>query len=216
MVPRLLWRCCGDGLVRRPPTDAKFRNHCVPPWYVFCQLSEAVSPIIWHLSSPPLSILPSFSVRAWCQSDTLVPKQYLFRLRRDHCLFLSIVFNFLLPSAPSHFNRGLLTSQHPGITPLQPSPPSSAVRRARFQTHQSVMLGLALPALAVGSAAMWWNKHLHGAQHFTTWHSWFGAATVVWVVSFCAPPESRLIGLCVVCAVDGSSDHRIRYGLVRR
>jgi cytochrome b-561 domain-containing protein 2 len=36
--------------------------------------------------------------------------------------------------------------------------------------------------MAIGTAAMWWNKHLHGAKHFTTWHSWFGVATVVWVV----------------------------------
>lgn len=70
-----------------------------------------------------------------------------------------------------------------GITPLQPSPPSTIVRQTRFKTHQNAMLGLALPALAVGTAAMWWNKHLHGAQHFTTWHSWFGLATVSWVVS---------------------------------
>jgi len=45
------------------------------------------------------------------------------------------------------------------------------------------MLGLALPALAVGTAAMWWNKHIHGSKHFTTWHSWFGLACVGWVVS---------------------------------
>ncbi|CAD6567819.1 MAG: hypothetical protein TREMPRED_004020 [Tremellales sp. Tagirdzhanova-0007] len=69
-----------------------------------------------------------------------------------------------------------------GITPLQPSPPNSKVRQTRLNTHQSAMLGLVLPAFAVGSAAMWWNKHLHGADHFTTWHGRFGLATIVWVM----------------------------------
>ncbi|KAI9637237.1 uncharacterized protein MKK02DRAFT_24354 [Dioszegia hungarica] len=69
------------------------------------------------------------------------------------------------------------------IFPLQPpTPSSSAVRTSRFQLHQRWMYALALPALAVGTAAMWWNKHVHGAPHFTTWHSWFGAATVIWVL----------------------------------
>lgn len=69
------------------------------------------------------------------------------------------------------------------IFPLQPpTPSSSSVRTSRFQLHQRWMYALALPALAVGTAAMWWNKHVHGAPHFTTWHSWFGAATVIWVV----------------------------------
>ena len=70
-----------------------------------------------------------------------------------------------------------------GITPLQPSPKSNEIRKNRFATHQYVMLGLVLPALAVGTAAMWWNKHLHGANHFVSWHGKFGLVTVVWVVS---------------------------------
>ena len=70
-----------------------------------------------------------------------------------------------------------------GITPLQPSPKTTEIRKNRFATHQVVMLGLVLPALAVGTAAMWWNKHAHGAVHFASWHGKFGLATVVWVVS---------------------------------
>ncbi|KAK4685064.1 hypothetical protein P7C73_g5097, partial [Tremellales sp. Uapishka_1] len=66
-----------------------------------------------------------------------------------------------------------------GITPLQPSTSSSDLRKKRLATHQTLLLGLALPALAVGTAGMWWNKHVHGAKHFTTWHSWFGVACVV-------------------------------------
>ena len=69
------------------------------------------------------------------------------------------------------------------ITPLQPPPATSHVRQTRLQTHQTLFVALALPALAIGVSAMWWNKHVHGAQHFTTWHSWFGLAAVAWVVS---------------------------------
>ncbi|KAK8854949.1 hypothetical protein IAR55_003688 [Kwoniella newhampshirensis] len=69
-----------------------------------------------------------------------------------------------------------------GVTPLQPPPSNSATRSSRFKSHQNLMLLLALPALAIGSAAMIYNKYLHGAQHFTTWHSWFGLGVVGWVV----------------------------------
>jgi hypothetical protein len=69
-----------------------------------------------------------------------------------------------------------------GITPLQPPPPGSAVRAKRFNIHQYVLSGVTVPAMGLGVAAMWWNKHVHSADHFTTWHAWFGLATVGWVV----------------------------------
>jgi len=69
-----------------------------------------------------------------------------------------------------------------GITPLQPPPPTSKTRQTRLDTHQYVMLGVMSPAFTIGTLAMWWNKHVHGATHFTTWHSWFGLATVGWMV----------------------------------
>ncbi|WVR07376.1 hypothetical protein IAU60_004417 [Kwoniella sp. DSM 27419] len=69
-----------------------------------------------------------------------------------------------------------------GITPLQPPPPSSGTRQTRFKTHQSFMLGLALPALAIGSVAMVYNKYLHGAAHFTSWHAKFGLTAILWVL----------------------------------
>lgn len=28
---------------------------------------------------------------------------------------------------------------------------------------------------------MWWNKHIHAAPHFTTWHAWFGLASISWM-----------------------------------
>ncbi|WWD18899.1 hypothetical protein CI109_103355 [Kwoniella shandongensis] len=69
-----------------------------------------------------------------------------------------------------------------GITPLQPPPPNSVTRSSRFKSHQNLILLLALPALSIGSAAMIYNKYLHSAKHFTTWHSWFGLAVVGWTL----------------------------------
>ncbi len=70
----------------------------------------------------------------------------------------------------------------PGITPLQPPPTSTSTRKTRLRTHQTLLLALSLPLMIVGTAAMWWNKHVHSAKHFTTWHSWFGMATVAWML----------------------------------
>ena len=70
-----------------------------------------------------------------------------------------------------------------GILPIQPPPASTTVRAERFKTHQGLILGIAMPVLALGSASMWWNKHIHGAAHFTTWHSWCGLTALGWIVS---------------------------------
>jgi cytochrome b-561 domain-containing protein 2 len=70
-----------------------------------------------------------------------------------------------------------------GIIPLQPpTPGSGSTRTKRTNTHQAILGGLAIPAMAVGVAAMWMNKHVHSAQHFTTWHATFGLVTLGWVV----------------------------------
>lgn len=45
----------------------------------------------------------------------------------------------------------------------------------------------AFPTFAVGVGSMWWNKHIHGAKHFTTWHGLLGAIAVVWMVRCPAP-----------------------------
>nr|XP_019044517.1 hypothetical protein I302_06429 [Kwoniella bestiolae CBS 10118]OCF23447.1 hypothetical protein I302_06429 [Kwoniella bestiolae CBS 10118] len=70
-----------------------------------------------------------------------------------------------------------------GITPLQPPSPNSTTKQTRFKTHQSVMLGFALPLLAIGSSAMIYNKYIHGAKHFTTWHAKLGLISVLWVIA---------------------------------
>lgn len=69
-----------------------------------------------------------------------------------------------------------------GVFPLQPPAKTSATRSKRFDIHQRTMLGVAMPVMAAGVAAMYINKHVHSAPHFTTWHSWFGLTTVAWVV----------------------------------
>ncbi|WWD02466.1 hypothetical protein V865_000506 [Kwoniella europaea PYCC6329] len=76
-----------------------------------------------------------------------------------------------------------ITASLLGITPLQPPPPNSTAKQNRFKTHQLVMLGLALPLLAIGSSAMIYNKYIHGAKHFTTWHGKLGLIFVIWVVA---------------------------------
>lgn len=43
-------------------------------------------------------------------------------------------------------------------------------------------MGLGSLGMSVGVAAMWMNKHVHAAKHFTTWHSFFGLVTLGWVV----------------------------------
>ncbi|ORY35367.1 hypothetical protein BCR39DRAFT_3781 [Naematelia encephala] len=93
-------------------------------------------------------------------------------------LFLPLTWYFVLSGSLSAMGWFAL---HP---PLQSLAITAflLVRQARFNTHQTVLLGLALPAMALGTASMWWNKHVHGAVHFTTWHSWFGIGTVFWMV----------------------------------
>ena len=56
-----------------------------------------------------------------------------------------------------------------GILTLQPTR-SATSKKAGLARHQLIQLGLAVPVLLVGTAFMWWNKHVHGAAHFTTWH----------------------------------------------
>ncbi|WWC71712.1 uncharacterized protein I206_105670 [Kwoniella pini CBS 10737] len=70
-----------------------------------------------------------------------------------------------------------------GITPLQPPSTNSSIKQNRFKSHQSIMLGLALPILTIGSLAMVYNKYIHGSSHFTTWHGKLGLISIIWIIT---------------------------------
>ncbi|WWC63132.1 uncharacterized protein I303_105732 [Kwoniella dejecticola CBS 10117] len=70
-----------------------------------------------------------------------------------------------------------------GITPLQPPGTNSSIKATRFKSHQNIMLGLALPILTIGSVAMVYNKYLHGAPHFTSWHGKLGLISICWILA---------------------------------
>ncbi|RXK38122.1 hypothetical protein M231_04583 [Tremella mesenterica] len=68
-----------------------------------------------------------------------------------------------------------------GITPLQPYPSSTHIRQTRLITHQTFIY-LSSLFLLLGTSAMWYNKHLHSAKHYTTWHGRFGLLFVCWII----------------------------------
>ncbi len=74
-------------------------------------------------------------------------------------------------------------STHPAIQSLQSTPSPSTTRQRAFRIHQILLLVLALPLFAIGVSAMWYNKHSHGAKHFTSWHGLGGLIVVLWMVS---------------------------------
>jgi uncharacterized membrane protein len=55
------------------------------------------------------------------------------------------------------------------------------VRAARLAVHQRILLGIALPAMAVGTCFMYYNKSVNGADHITTWHATAGVVTILWM-----------------------------------
>ncbi|TDL22715.1 hypothetical protein BD410DRAFT_788002 [Rickenella mellea] len=73
------------------------------------------------------------------------------------------------------FGAGILTLQ-----PTSKSDPDG--KRNGLRRHQIFNFGLGLPFIIAGSTLMFVNKQLHGAPHFTTWHSTFGAISFVWVI----------------------------------
>jgi hypothetical protein len=57
----------------------------------------------------------------------------------------------------------------PGILTLQPtSQPETKV--AGFFRHQTAMLFIGFPVIALGTSSVVYNKYLHGSEHATTWH----------------------------------------------
>ncbi|OBZ75657.1 hypothetical protein A0H81_04475 [Grifola frondosa] len=68
-----------------------------------------------------------------------------------------------------------------GIMTLQPTS-HPKTKAAGLVRHQLAMFFLGVPAITLGTLAMVFNKYLHGAEHFTTWHGTFGILSVTWMV----------------------------------
>lgn len=60
-------------------------------------------------------------------------------------------------------------SAHTGILTLQPTS-QARTKAAGLTRHQVVILALGVPAISVGTFAIYYRKSLHDHPHFTTWH----------------------------------------------
>ncbi|TFK25039.1 hypothetical protein FA15DRAFT_668912 [Coprinopsis marcescibilis] len=70
-----------------------------------------------------------------------------------------------------------------GIVTLQPTSQSQPKDKAAgLVRHQIVVLGLAFPAILVGTWAIWHNKNLRNAPHYTSWHGTFGGLCIMWLI----------------------------------
>ncbi|KAH7889930.1 hypothetical protein F5I97DRAFT_1934732 [Phlebopus sp. FC_14] len=67
-----------------------------------------------------------------------------------------------------------------GILTLQPTS-QPQTKAAGLQRHQIAMIGLGFPLILLGTLAMIYNKALHAAPHFTSWHGTLGIIAVVWL-----------------------------------
>ncbi|TIA86185.1 hypothetical protein E3P99_03757 [Wallemia hederae] len=67
------------------------------------------------------------------------------------------------------------------ILSLQPTKSGNTKLRA-FNKHRKLISYLSLPSFVLGSSAMYYNKYLHSAPHFTSWHSTFGLVTLALLV----------------------------------
>jgi len=68
-----------------------------------------------------------------------------------------------------------------GILTLQPTS-APETKKAGLQRHQLAILYVGFPSILLGALAISYNKYLHEASHFTTWHGTFGVISVVWLV----------------------------------
>ncbi|KAG6333980.1 hypothetical protein ID866_5103 [Astraeus odoratus] len=68
-----------------------------------------------------------------------------------------------------------------GILTLQPTS-HPETKAAGLQRHQIAMIGVGIPCILVGTSVMIYNKSLHSAAHFTSWHGTFGIITVAWII----------------------------------
>ncbi|KAG9318240.1 hypothetical protein JVU11DRAFT_321 [Chiua virens] len=68
-----------------------------------------------------------------------------------------------------------------GILTLQPTS-QPKTKAAGLQRHKIAMIGLGVPLILAGTAAIILQKNSHLSPHFTSWHGTFGIITVAWIV----------------------------------
>uniref|UniRef100_A0A8H7Y5E0 Cytochrome b561 domain-containing protein n=1 Tax=Psilocybe cubensis TaxID=181762 RepID=A0A8H7Y5E0_PSICU len=68
-----------------------------------------------------------------------------------------------------------------GIITLQPTN-QPKTKAAGLMRHQLAIFVVGFPTIALGTIAVSYNKWLRGADHFTTWHGFFGIITMAWLV----------------------------------
>jgi len=69
-----------------------------------------------------------------------------------------------------------------GILTLQPTSLAQPKAKAKgFSRHHLFMFFLGFPSIVLGSTAIIYNKSLHGASHFVTWHGFLGIIALSWM-----------------------------------
>lgn len=64
---------------------------------------------------------------------------------------------------------------------LQPT--STPSQKHEGTRSHSVLMALSLASFVAGVTVIWYNKHIHGAQHYTSTHGRLGLATVILLVT---------------------------------
>ncbi|KAJ7090233.1 hypothetical protein B0H15DRAFT_922403 [Mycena belliarum] len=67
-----------------------------------------------------------------------------------------------------------------GILTLQPTS-QPKTKAAGLTRHQYAILFVGFPAIFLGTSAILYNKYLHKAQHFRSWHGKLGIASMGWI-----------------------------------
>ncbi|KAJ7197213.1 hypothetical protein GGX14DRAFT_526243 [Mycena pura] len=89
---------------------------------------------------------------------------------------------FALHPILQSFSLLLLTyGNAPGILTLQPTS-QPKTKAAGLVRHQYAIAFAAFPAIFAGTFAVMFNKYVHGAPHFVSWHAKFGIAAMAWIV----------------------------------
>jgi hypothetical protein len=80
------------------------------------------------------------------------------------------------------FNSAGLVLLGQGLLLVQPKPVSPKHKTLGGQVH-GIINTLGTISFMIGSFFIFYNKHLHGAQHITTWHATFGLTTYILLLS---------------------------------